>query len=386
MEKYLNPMLCLTILMSMIMYTCGQTCSSYKFSSNQLFSACNDLPFLNAYLHWNYNSSSRQLQIAYRHAGVLNPNRWVAWAINPTSTGMLGSQAIVAYQQSDGGMRVYTSPVSSYRTSLSQGKLSFGVSDLSATFSGNEITIFGTLDLSSIGSTTINQVWQEGPVSSDSPQIHPTSGPNVQSMGTVNLLSGTVASTGGNGRTNKRNVHGVLNAISWGILMPVGALVARYLKVFKSAHPAWFYIHVGCQFIAYTVGVAGWGTGLKLGSESSSVQYNPHRTIGIILFILGTLQVFALLLRPKPEHKYRFYWKIYHHTVGYVVILLSIINIFKGFNILNPAKTWKNAYIGIIVVLAIIAVWLEGYTWYIVIKRRRSENDAKMQHGQHQRV
>jgi hypothetical protein len=73
--------------------------------------------------------------------------------------------------------------------------------------------------------------------------------------------------------------------------MPIGAFIARYLKAFKSADPAWFYLHVGCQSIAYIVGVAGWGTGLKLGSESASIQYDAHRTIGIILFCLGTLQV-----------------------------------------------------------------------------------------------
>jgi hypothetical protein len=85
--------------------------------------------------------------------------------------------------------------------------------------------------------------------------------------------------------------HGVLNAVSWGVLMPLGAVIARYLKVFKSADPAWFYLHVTCQTSAYIVGVAGWGTGLKLGSDSVGVTYSTHRALGISLFVLGTLQV-----------------------------------------------------------------------------------------------
>ncbi|CAI9288365.1 unnamed protein product [Lactuca saligna] len=68
----------------------------------------------------------------------------------------------------------------------------------------------------------------------------------------------------------------------------MGAMAARYLKVFKSANPSGFYIHVTCQASAYVVGVAEWATGVKLA--------------------------FALLLRPKPENKYRFYWNIYHHA------------------------------------------------------------------------
>ncbi|KAF9679392.1 hypothetical protein SADUNF_Sadunf06G0010400 [Salix dunnii] len=378
MARMLELVFSLSILMSMTFSSTAQSCKSYAFSSNKIFRACNDLPVLNSYLHWNFDSSSNKLQIAYRHTGITS-SKWVAWAINPTSTSMAGSQALIAYQQNDGTMRAYTSPISSYQTSLQEGELSFDVSDLSATLANNELIIFATISLSNT-SATVNQVWQDGPLSGNAPQIHPTSGSNVQSMGTLNLLSGESSSTGGSVKTTKKNIHGVLNAVSWGILMPIGALIARYLKVFKSADPAWFYLHASCQSIAYIVGVAGWATGLKLGSESAGIQYDAHRTIGIILFCLGTLQVFALLLRPKVDHKYRFYWNIYHHLVGYSVIILSIINIFKGFDILNPDEKWKNAYIGVIAALALNAVWLEGYTWYVVVKRKSSEAAVKMPH------
>lgn len=73
--------------------------------------------------------------------------------------------------------------------------------------------------------------------------------------------------------------------------MPIGAMMARYLRVFKSANPAWFYLHIACQVSAYIIGVAGWATGIKLGNDSPSVQYDTHRNIGITLFALGTLQV-----------------------------------------------------------------------------------------------
>lgn len=83
----------------------------------------------------------------------------------------------------------------------------------------------------------------------------------------------------------------MLSVVSWGVLMPLGVIIARYMKVFKSADPAWFYLHAACQTSAYAVGVAGWGTGLKLGSDSVGIQYDTHRNIGIALFSLGTLQV-----------------------------------------------------------------------------------------------
>ncbi|MBA0839696.1 hypothetical protein Goarm_005399 [Gossypium armourianum] len=379
MARMLELALYLCLFMCLILTCHAQTCAKYAFSSNRVFKSCTHLPVLNSFLHYNYDVSGK-LEIAYRHTGITS-SRWVAWAINPTSKAMVGSQALVAYQLSDGSMRAYTSPITQYQTQLQEGELSFDVSDLSATYANNEIIIFAPLGFPN-NDTTLNQVWQEGTMSGNTPQMHATSGPNVQSMGTLNLLSGQAGTIGGRTSTQrKQDIHGVLNAVSWGILMPLGAIIARYLKVFKSADPAWFYLHASCQFSAYVVGVAGWSTGLKLGSESSGIQYDAHRTIGIILFCLGTLQVFALLVRPKPDHKYRVYWNIYHHLVGYTVVILSVINIFKGLDILEPEKKWKNAYIGVIIALACSGVVLEACTWFLVLRRKRSESAGKLSHG-----
>lgn len=193
------------MLVSLFLSSSAQTCTKYTFASNKLFKACNDLPFLNAFLHWTYDPSSGDFQIAYRHTQI-TPSSWVSWAINPSGVGMIGAQALVAFQKSDGAMRVYTSPVIAYTTTLQEGDLSFPVSDLSATFSNNEIIIFATLKLQN--ASTLNQVWQDGPLVGDKPGRHDTSGDNIQSAGSLNLLSGEPGTTGGGGnsKTKKRNV------------------------------------------------------------------------------------------------------------------------------------------------------------------------------------
>ncbi|KAK9051787.1 hypothetical protein SSX86_028415 [Deinandra increscens subsp. villosa] len=376
--------LCCTMVTTMFLTTYAQTCSNYVFASNAVYSACNDLPFLNSFLHYTYNPSSQTLSIAYRHTNF-DSSKWTAWGINPTSQGMVGSQALVAFQQSDGSMRVYTSPITGYTTQLAEGDLSFPVSDLSATYSNNEIIIFATLGLQNGTGSTINQVWQEGQLSGNVVTAHATSGDNIKSVGTLNVVSRQSGSAGGasgtSSKTKKRNIHGVLNAISWGIMMPLGAIIARYMRVFQSADPAWFYLHVTCQTSAYIIGVAGWATGIRLGSQSPGIQFTTHRVIGIILFCVATLQVIALLVRPKKEHKHRIFWNIYHHSLGYTIIILGIINIFKGFGILNPEKKWKRAYTGIIVILAIVAAILEVYTWFVVLKRKKAANAEKTTNG-----
>ncbi|XVF81500.1 hypothetical protein PTKIN_Ptkin15bG0160200 [Pterospermum kingtungense] len=352
----------------------AQTCRTQSFSNNKLYTSCSDLSALNCYLHWTYDQAAGTVDLAFRHTGTTS-SRWSAWAINPSGASMLGSQALVAYVNSSGVPHAFTSSIDSMSPSMQQSNLSFGVPNISATFENNEMTIFAVLSIPSNLSST-NQVWQEGPVSNDQLGIHPTTGANMQSAGSVNFLTGESTGSGSGGsRTRRKNVHGVLNTVSWGILMPLGAIIARYMKVFKSADPAWFYLHIACQTSAYGIGVAGWATGIKLGSDSPGVTHNPHRNIGIALFCLGTLQVFALLLRPKKDHKYRFYWNIYHHSIGYAVIILSIINIFEGFDILNPEDKWEWIYIGILIFLGAVATLLEAFTWFIVLRRRKTGSD-----------
>ncbi|XP_041024258.1 cytochrome b561 and DOMON domain-containing protein At5g47530-like [Juglans microcarpa x Juglans regia] len=374
-----KPVLVFSVLLSLCLSSLAQTCSKYSFPSNQVFSSCNDLPYLNSFLHWNYNQSSGSLQIAFRKTGV-TPSSWTAWAINPTGSGMKGAQALVAYQFSNGSLAFYQSQITSYATTMAESNLTYAVPELTATYSNSEIVIYATLALPN-SITTINHVWQVGPVKDDKPQSHSLDDANTNSKGVLNLLSGEAGTSGGGGsRSRDKNVHGVLNVFSWGILMPIGVMIARYLKVFESADPAWFYLHASCQTTAYVIGVAGVATGIKLGNDSAGVEQTKHRVIGVLLFILATLQVFALLLRPKKDHKYRFYWNIYHHSVGYLVILLSIINIFKGFDILKPEKKWKSGYIAIVVIFIINIVWVEAYTWYL-LRKKRSESTGKTHQG-----
>ncbi|KAK1270764.1 hypothetical protein QJS04_geneDACA004383 [Acorus gramineus] len=359
----------------------SQTCSSRAFTKNRLYSTCADLPHLSAQLHWTYDPPTSTLRLAFA-AAPTKPSGWVAWAINPRSTGMVGSQSLVAYRQSDGSVVAKTFNVSEYGP-IRPSKIDYEVSNLEAEYAGDGLmVVYGEVRLPR-GLTRVNQVWQVGgSVNGSSPAVHAFGKENLEAKGTVDLLTGVASgSDGGDGRMRKKNVHGVLNAVSWGILLPLGAIVARYLKTFNSANNAWFYLHVSCQIIGYAVGVAGWATGLSLGSKSKGVVYHTHRSIGIALFSLGTIQVFALLLRPRKEHKYRFYWKAYHQTVGYAVIILSVVNVFKGLDILKPDQKWRTSYIVVISVMGAIAVALEAITLVITLRRKKSTNAAKPYNG-----
>ncbi|KAG8642143.1 cytochrome b561 and DOMON domain-containing protein At5g47530-like [Manihot esculenta] len=356
----------------------AQTCRGHTFSSNQVFIACTDLPVLSSFLYWNYHPSNLTADIAFRKTGA-STNTWVAWALNPGGQRMIGSQAILAFHNSSGVPIAYTTPITSLSPSMQPGDLSFQVSNLKAEYSNGDMIFFATLHLTSSMIST-NQVWQEGTMRGTSFNPHAMDSANRASVGIITFENG--ATVAGSIRTSrKKNVHGILNAVSWGVLMPTGVMIARYLKVLKVANPAWFYLHAACQSSAYIIGVAGWGTGLKLGSDSPGIKYTKHRNIGITLFCFATLQVFALLLRPKPNHKYRLYWNIYHHSIGYATIILSITNIYEGFDILDPEKKWKKIYTGIIIFIGAAAALLEVITWIIVLRGKKAVTSNKHVNG-----
>uniref|UniRef100_A0A2P2IPQ5 Cytochrome b561 and DOMON domain-containing protein n=1 Tax=Rhizophora mucronata TaxID=61149 RepID=A0A2P2IPQ5_RHIMU len=357
----------------------SQRCTSQKFTNNNLYAHCLDLPALNSFLHFTYDSMNSTLSIAF----IASPSKaegWISWALNPTVEKMAGSQALVAYKNPTGEVIVKTYNISGYTPDkVVQSKLDFDVWDTVGEEDSGKMRIFAKIKVPSnlAAKGTINHVWQVGPSVKANGGLtpHEVSGPNLMSVGNLDFKSGQSggAAGGHDSRTQKKNIHGILNAVSWGFLFPLGIIIARYLRTFQSADPAWFYLHVSCQVSAYVIGVAGWGTGMKLGS-GSSMQFSGHRNIGITLFAIATLQILALFLRPNKDHKYRFYWNIYHHSIGYTILVLGIINVFKGLDMLQPAQKWRLTYVVLLVALGAIAAFLEIITWIVVLRRRSSKS------------
>ncbi|RWR73049.1 cytochrome b561 and DOMON domain-containing-like protein [Cinnamomum micranthum f. kanehirae] len=366
--------LLLLSLLLMIAVPChSATCSSQKFTSHKSFDLCNDLPTLSSYLHWTYDPSISSLDFAFI-AQPAQSNGWIAWAINPTGTGMVGSQSLIGFQQSSGSMIVKSFNISRYGP-IKPSPIMFEVSDMNGEYLDGMMRIFGTMVLPK-NMSIVNHVWQVGASVTDGiPDRHQFGSENLNSKGRLDLLKGQSTTRGTtDSRQQLRNIHGLLNALSWGTLTPMGVMLARYSRTFKRTGPAWFYLHVFCQCSAYAIGAAGWVIGLILGHQSNGVQYSFHRNLGITLFCLGTLQVFALYLRPNKDHNYRIYWNIYHHSVGYTVIVLSITNVFKGLDILNPKDQWRIAYVVVIIILGAIALALEFVTWILVLWRKSHDS------------
>lgn len=167
------------------------TCTSQTFSPNVSFANCTDLPTLKAYLHWTYDPAAKPnptLSIAFI-APPADSDGWVAWALNPKAPAMIGSQALVAFKQSNGSTVVKTYNISSYGP-ISESKISYELLDKSAEYSDGVFRIFAKLVLPEVDE--VNQVWQVGASVKDGvPQKHAFLADNLGSKGTLQLTSGS---------------------------------------------------------------------------------------------------------------------------------------------------------------------------------------------------
>lgn len=163
----------------------------------------------------------------------------------------------------------------------------------------------------------------------------------------------------------KKN-HGVLGIFGWGLILPAGAIIARY---FKHRDPLWYYLHIVIQFTGFIIGLAGVVLGRALyGKIHANIP--THRGIGFFVLALSILQILAFFLRPKKEAKIRRYWNWYHHWLGRIALFFGALNIVLGIQI-GGGNEWKIGYGFLLGILLIAIIILE----VLLMMRRSNEKD-----------
>ncbi|THU49778.1 hypothetical protein C4D60_Mb06t13110 [Musa balbisiana] len=160
---------------------------------------------------------------------------------------------------------------------------------------------------------------------------------------------------GGEGAFGAERKHALLVMLGWGVLMPIGIVVARY---FKNWDPLWFYSHLSIQGLGFGLGLAGVILGFGLDDDGIS-GVGVHEGLGIAILVGGCLQVTALLARPGKASKVRKYWNWYHHYVGRAAVVCAVANVFYGFKIAEETKSWNIGYGVFVAVWGFIAIFLE---------------------------
>ncbi|KAJ7964735.1 Cytochrome b561 and DOMON domain-containing protein [Quillaja saponaria] len=352
----------------------------------QTFQKCMTLPTQQASIAWTFHSHNSTLELVF-FGTFISPSGWVGWGINPSSPEMTGTRALVAFPDPNSGQVVLLPyildpTVKLQKSPLLSRPLDIHILSSSATLYGGKlatihngaaIQIYATLKLTP-NKTKIHLVWNQGLyVQGYSPTIHQTTTNDLSSITTFDVLSGSAGAHHSNTKT-LRLVHGIINGISWGILLPIGAVLARYLRHIQALGPAWFYVHAIIQLFAFFLGTTGFAIGIRLGDLSPGVQYGLHRKLGFATFCLGGLQTLALLFRPKTTNKFRKYWKSYHHFVGYACVVLGVVNVFQGFEVMGVSRSYaKLSYCLGLSTLIGVCVALEVNSWVVFCRKSKEE-------------
>uniref|UniRef100_F6HHL0 Cytochrome b561 and DOMON domain-containing protein n=1 Tax=Vitis vinifera TaxID=29760 RepID=F6HHL0_VITVI len=387
-EAMKAAMLFLYLFFLLICYGPQQAISAHctTITATKTFEKCMTLPTQQASIAWTFHPHNATLDLVF-FGSFISPTGWVGWGINPTSAEMTGTHALIAYPDPNTGLlvvlpyvldptvKLQRSPLLSRPLDLhllSSSAIMYG-GRMATVHNGAAIQIYATLKLVP-NRTKIHHVWNRGLyVQGYSPTIHPTTINDLLSTATIDILSGSTGFTHDNIQTLKI-AHGIINAISWGILLPLGAFSARYLRHIQSMGPSWFYAHAGVQLSGFFLGTVGFAIGIKLGEMSPGVVYGLHRKLGFGAFCLGGLQTLALLFRPKTTNKFRKYWKSYHHFVGYACVVLGVVNVFQGFEVMGSSRSYaKLAYCLSLATLIGICIASEVNSWVIFCRKAKEE-------------
>ncbi|GKU85943.1 hypothetical protein SLEP1_g540 [Rubroshorea leprosula] len=185
----------LSFWVSLMSPACSLNCTSEKLpDSKKTFVNCTDLPTLNATLHYTYNATNSSLSVAFV-AAPATAEGWTAWAINPTGTGMVGAQALLALK-SKGSLFVKKYNISSYASIVETDKLAFDVWDLKVeSGTSGKYVIYASLKVQD-GVEKLNQVWQVGANATNGhPEKHEMAPQNLGSKAELQLVEKATAAS-----------------------------------------------------------------------------------------------------------------------------------------------------------------------------------------------
>ncbi|KAK3711397.1 hypothetical protein QZH41_013506, partial [Actinostola sp. cb2023] len=152
-------------------------------------------------------------------------------------------------------------------------------------------------------------------------------------------------------------LHGIFMFIGWGVLLQLGAFIARY---FRHKDPWWFKMHRGLQVSGLLFAIAGFVCAVM------SVPFDhfkfAHGAIGLDVMIVGLLQPLNGFFRPHrfpdgSRSTKRIIWEWYHKLAGRFALVLALINICLGlFLDVVPTVAWAvwYGYLGVLCLLYVI--------------------------------
>ncbi|WP_131118801.1 cytochrome b561 domain-containing protein [Lichenihabitans psoromatis] len=176
-------------------------------------------------------------------------------------------------------------------------------------------------------------------------------------------------------------VHAALMIVSWGCLLPLGGLVARYFKVMPAQpfpdvvdHPFWWNCHRALQYVGATLATVAVLVILRdVGGHVGTV----HGVCGLVVMVFAWLQVLSPLLRGtkggptdsgaeaaiastwRGDHYdmslRRRLFETWHKTIGWGLLVLAQITIILGAD-LAGSPDWLCILLAVSMMAIVLAI------------------------------
>eukprot|EP01124_Arcella_intermedia_P027227 TRINITY_DN5282_c0_g1_i2.p1 TRINITY_DN5282_c0_g1~~TRINITY_DN5282_c0_g1_i2.p1 ORF type:complete len:2610 (-),score=495.17 TRINITY_DN5282_c0_g1_i2:50-7645(-) len=167
-----------------------------------------------------------------------------------------------------------------------------------------------------------------------------------------------------------RVVHGILMGFSWGLLLLLGMIWARYTRtstIKLGGMPIWFYVHRFSQYLGVSLSIVGF----LLAFYMVKVHYatNFHAQLGTVVMILGVLQAIWAFFRPHattPGSQPTFIRQIFefqHLWTGRLALLMAVPVIFSGLKEIAAPDIAIIIYGVFIVLVCLIMIICEIRKW-----------------------
>lgn len=193
---------------------------------------------------------------------------------------------------------------------------------------------------------------------------------NLNSNTSVSILESpalSLESNNGSGQPAKKTssaemvvlAHAIVCAVAFLVIMPAGALLARYYRTFS---PTWFKGHWILQFgISAPFVLAGAILAFSISHVGGPKVWNTHTQVGVLLFSLYVVQCMlgSIIHFWKPKNmKGRPPQNYAHAVLGITIIALAFFQVRTGYK-----WEWPNVS-GQAAPMAIDVLW---YIWVVVI-------------------
>lgn len=146
--------------------------------------------------------------------------------------------------------------------------------------------------------------------------------------------------------------------LAWSLCIPAGVITSSLCR----REAWWFKVHRALQSLGVLLTAAGLGIIVQgINDVHGAHMHGLHTKVGITVVALALLQPIAAFLRPhapeaaKAKTDARRNWEVLHRYVGWLLLLLGLLNVFSGLFNNHVEDSTRNELAPLLAVCIVIA-------------------------------